>query len=64
MTSTNDIRRGFLDDIARQRLAPRIAGLQRPLLVVHSAADSVVPIDDGYDYGDLDDGGRVAAAAG
>ena len=42
------IRRNFLDDIARQRLAPRIAGLQRPLLVVHSAADAVVPIEDGY----------------
>jgi putative redox protein len=42
------IRRGFLDDIARQHLAPRIAGLQRPLLVVHSAADSVVPIENAY----------------
>jgi putative redox protein len=42
------IRRGFLDDIASQRLAPRIAGLKRPLLVVHSAADSVVPIEDAY----------------
>ncbi len=42
------IRRGFLDDIARQRLAPRIARLRRPLLVVHSAADTVVPIDDAY----------------
>ncbi len=42
------IRRGFLDDIAQQRLAPRIAQLQRPLLVVHSRADSVVPIADGY----------------
>lgn len=37
------IRRAFLDDLARQALDRAVAGLERPLLIVHSAADRVVP---------------------
>jgi putative redox protein len=40
------IRREFLDDIAEQNLARHIAALARPLLVMHSPADAVVPLAD------------------
>lgn len=40
------IRRGFLDDIAGQRLLSDIANLRRALLVMHAPTDQVVSIDD------------------
>ncbi len=39
------LRKAFLDDIASHRLAPLIADLGRPLLVLHSPRDAVVDID-------------------
>ncbi|EHR51295.1 putative redox protein, regulator of disulfide bond formation [Saccharomonospora marina XMU15] len=39
------IRRGFLDDIACQPQAERIAGLGAALLVLHSPADDIVGVD-------------------
>lgn len=39
------IRRAFLDDLARQPQAARIAALGRPLLVMHSPVDRVVGVD-------------------
>lgn len=40
------IRREFLADIAAQDLARDVAGLRRPLLVLHSPQDTVVPVED------------------
>lgn len=40
------IRREFLDDIAEQNLTRCIATLARPLLVMHSPQDTVVPVSD------------------
>ena len=39
------LRKAFLDDIASHRLAPLIADLGRPLLVLHSPRDAVVDTD-------------------
>ncbi|GAA3767042.1 alpha/beta hydrolase [Streptomyces chiangmaiensis] len=39
------IRRQFLDDIAMQPQAERIARLRRPLLVMHSPTDEIVDVD-------------------
>jgi uncharacterized OsmC-like protein/pimeloyl-ACP methyl ester carboxylesterase len=40
------VRREFLDDIAEQPQAQRLALLRRPLLVLHSPQDETVPVDD------------------
>jgi uncharacterized OsmC-like protein/alpha/beta superfamily hydrolase len=39
------IRREFLDDVAEQKLLPRVADLRRALLVLHSPTDDTVGID-------------------
>jgi uncharacterized OsmC-like protein/alpha-beta hydrolase superfamily lysophospholipase len=39
------IKREFLDDIAEQSLMPRIAGLRKALLIMHSPTDDTVGID-------------------
>jgi putative redox protein len=39
------IRRQFLEDLAEQRQAERIATLQRPLLVMHAPLDDTVSVD-------------------
>ena len=39
------IKKQFLEDIAAQRLAERIAGLRRPLLIFHAPLDETVGID-------------------
>lgn len=39
------IKRQFLEDIAEQRLAGRIATLKRPLLIFHAPRDEIVGID-------------------
>lgn len=39
------IRRQLVDDLSEQRMSRAIAGLQRPLLVLHSPDDEVVGID-------------------
>jgi uncharacterized OsmC-like protein/alpha-beta hydrolase superfamily lysophospholipase len=39
------IKREFLDDIAEQRLSPRIADLRKALLIFHSPTDDLVGID-------------------
>ena len=39
------ISRGFVDDLAEHRLAERIAGLRRALLILHSPTDDIVGID-------------------
>ncbi|SMF04847.1 putative redox protein [Tistlia consotensis] len=39
------IKKQFLDDIAEHRLAERIAGLKRPLLIFHAPRDETVGID-------------------
>jgi putative redox protein len=43
------IRREFLADIAAQNLASDVAGLGRPLLVMHSPQDTVVPVENAGD---------------
>ena len=39
------IRREFLDDVAEQKLLPRVADLRKALLVLHSPTDDTVGID-------------------
>ena len=39
------IKREFLDDIAEQSLMPRVAGLRKALLIMHSPTDDTVGID-------------------
>ena len=39
------IKKQFLEDIAAQRLAERVAGLRRPLLIFHAPLDETVSID-------------------
>jgi putative redox protein len=39
------IRREFIDDVAEQRLLPRVADLRKALLVLHSPTDDTVGID-------------------
>lgn len=39
------IKRGFLDDIAEQKLSESIAGLRKALLIFHSPTDDIVGID-------------------
>lgn len=41
------IRKQFLDDVEEHRLAERIHGFQKPLLVLHSPSDEIVEIDNG-----------------
>ncbi len=42
-----DISKEFFEDLQRHASAERIAGLNRPLLVVHGPPDSIVPITEG-----------------
>jgi putative redox protein len=46
------ITRRFLDDLERHDMARAIAGLDRPLLVMHAPADRVIGIDDGLEIFD------------
>jgi len=39
------IRRSLLEDVAEQKLAPRIASLRKALLIFHSPTDDIVSID-------------------
>lgn len=39
------IRREFVEDVSEQRLAARIAGLKKPLLILHSPGDATVGIE-------------------
>jgi putative redox protein len=42
-----DISRSFFEDLERHCTPERLAALQRPLLVVHGTADTVVPVTEG-----------------